>query len=216
LVGISISLPPEVLAALDKMKDSKDRSPYLAELIAQEAKRNKVVIQTPKVTTASDTVIQAAVAFEKANGRAPAILELQQATKLSYAKVWNAVRSLGIKTLDRAQYEQIKRKETERVKQEELERITLPRLTKWLEQKTVYGLSYVKGSNQNWVEIGKLKVKLSQRYDNMQEALPEFTKIVEEIVHKHLYATFQEHEGKANTLEDHILDETRKKTNTKR
>jgi metal-responsive CopG/Arc/MetJ family transcriptional regulator len=58
-VGISVSLPAEVLAALDKMRGSKDRSPYLAELIAQEAIRNKVAIRMPKITTALDIVAQA-------------------------------------------------------------------------------------------------------------------------------------------------------------
>ncbi len=163
------------------MKGNKDRSPYLAELIVQEAKRNKVVIKTPKITTASDFVAQAAIEFEKTNGRAPAILELQQATKLPYAKVWNAVRSLGIKTLDRAQYEQIKRKEAEQRERDRLERETLPTLVKWLSEKKPYGLTFARSRDQSWVEIGKLKVRLSHRYDNMQEALPEFTAKVEEM-----------------------------------
>jgi len=110
LVSISISLTPELLAALDKLRGNEERSGYVAQLIAEKARSSDVAIEEPKVVTTADRVKQAAEGFEKAHRRPPAIVELQRETKLPYHSVWNAVRSMSIKTLDARTYRAMKGK----------------------------------------------------------------------------------------------------------
>lgn len=182
----------ELLAALDKLRGVNARSAFVAKLIMEKAGQDDVVIDMPKTANASDVVKQAAEEFETTHHRPPAILELQSATRLSYPKVWNAVRSLGIKTLGRAEFEEVKRSEARKRDQERIERQEYSRLVEWNRQKPLSALVLTKyhGENRSSMRIGKVSVDLSRRYDKVEEALPEFTQKVQAIIAKYAYEMF--------------------------
>ncbi len=181
---ISISLTREMLAALDKLSGNKGRSGYIAELIAEKASQSNVAIEEPKVITTADIVKKAAEGFEKSNGRPPTLTELQQTTALSYHQVWNAVRSLSIKTLDKSAYQELKRNEAKKQKRKQLEREAIPMLLRWFRDPSQGGLTHRK-NGKSTIIIGKLEIELRRLYDDIRDALPELKLEVREILFEH-------------------------------
>jgi len=169
MVSISISLTPELLAALDKLKGTIGRSKYIAELISERASQSSINVENPKVITRTDIVKQAVEAFKEAHGRMPAMAELQQITKLSYQQVWNAVRTLGITPLNKVEYEMAKKIEAERERQEQERQEQLRKLREWYEHPTTQGLSLERTYKRSAVRIAGVFIELYERYDKIDE-----------------------------------------------